>query len=130
VFGSRNVLEPLKLYKEWMQVAEARVKAGMWVSAALRLSFAEGGGGAVLRRGDEDAGGILAVLRGREGFVVLSQVSGVDGERAWMRGTGADPVDQDAADAYVARQVGRDPDLWAVEFDAPDYLPPFEAKIL
>ncbi len=113
-----------------MQVAEARVKAGMWVSAALRLSFAEGRGGAVLRRGDADAGGILAVLRGREGLCVLSQVSGPDGERAWMRATGADPVDQNAADAYVARQVARDPDLWVVEFDSVDYLPPFEAKVL
>ncbi len=113
-----------------MQVAEARVKAGIWVSAALRLSFGQGRGGAVLRRGDQDAGGILAVLRGREGFVVLSQVSGADGERAWMRATGEAPVDQAAADAYVSRQVGRDPDLWAVEFDAPDYVPPFEAKVL
>ena len=113
-----------------MQVAEARVKAGMWVSAALRLSFAEGRGGAVLRRGDEDAGGILAVLRGREGFCVLSQVSGADGERAWMRATGAEPVDQETVDAYVARQLGRDPDLWVVEFDTADYLPPFDAKII
>ena len=113
-----------------MQVAGARVKAGIWVSAALRLAFAEGRGGAVLRRGDEDAGGILAVLRGREGFCVLSQVSGADGERAWLRATGVDPVDQETADAYVARQVGRDPDVWVVEFDVVDYLPPFEARIL
>ncbi len=69
-------------------MAEARVKAGMWVSAALRLAFSAGGGGAVLRRGDEDAGGILAVLRGREGLMVLSQVSTPEGERApipWAR---------------------------------------------
>jgi hypothetical protein len=113
-----------------MPVAEARVKAGLWVSAALRLSFAHGRGGAVLRRGDADAGGILAVLRGREGFSVLSAVSTTEGEPAWMRATGEVPVTQEAADAYVARQVARDPDLWVVEFDAPDDLPPFEARIL
>ena len=113
-----------------MQVAEARVKAGLWVSAALRLAFADGRGGAVLRRGDEDAGGILAVLRGREGLCVLSQVTAPDGERAWMRGTGAAPVGQEEADAYVARQVGRDPDVWVVEFDAPDFLPPFEGRVI
>ncbi len=111
-------------------MAEARVKAGIWVSAALRLAFSDGRGGAVLRRGDADAGGILAVLRGREGVSVLSQVSTVDGERAWMRATGPNPVNQDVADAYVERQVGRDPDVWVVEFDAPDYLPPFDGKIV
>ncbi len=111
-------------------MADARVKAGLWVSAALRLAFADGRGGAVLRRGDADAGGILVVLRARNGLIVLSQVSGPDGEHAWMRGTGAAPVSQDSADSYVERQVMRDPDLWVVEFEAPDHLPPFEGRIL
>jgi hypothetical protein len=111
-------------------VAEARVKAGLWVSAALRLAFNGGRGGAVLRRGDADAGGILVVLRGEQGLCVLSQVSVDEGERAWMRATGPQPVAQDVADSYVARQLGRDPDLWVVEFDAPDYLPPFGGRIV
>ena len=53
---------------------EARVKAGIWVSMALRLADMAGRSGVVLRRGDTDSGGILCVLRGREGLVVLSQV--------------------------------------------------------
>ncbi len=111
-------------------MSEPRVKAGLWVSAALRLSFHDGRGGAVLRRGDEDAGGIVVVLRGRDGLSVLSAMTGAGGERNWLRGTGATPVDQAAADAYVERQVSRDPDLWVVEFDAPDMLPPFEGRIV
>jgi hypothetical protein len=47
-----------------------------------------------------------------------------------MRGTGTASVDQAAADAYVARQVRFDPDVWVLEFDAPDLLPPFEAKLV
>lgn len=109
---------------------EPRVKAGLWVSMALRRGDADGRPGAVLRRGDADAGGVLVVLRGREGLCVLAQVRDASGAPAWMRGTGTAPVEQAAADAYVARQVGRDPDLWVIEFPAPDLVPPFEARVI
>ncbi|TCZ58594.1 DUF1491 family protein [Roseicella aquatilis] len=109
---------------------EARVKAGIWVSMALRLADIAGRSGAVLRKGDPDSGGILCVLRGRAGLVVLSQVRDAEGRPAWLRGSGAEPIEQEAADAYVARQVKRDPDLWVVEFEAPDLKPPFEGKLI
>ena len=111
-------------------MSEARVKAKLWVQMALRMGDIDGRPGAVLRSGDADAGGVLVVLRGRDGLSVLSQVRGGGAEVSWLRGTGAAPVDQAAADAYVARQVGRDPDLWVIEFEAPDLLPPFEARII
>lgn len=109
---------------------DAKVKAHIWVSMAVRMSDMAGRGAAVLRKGDPDSGGILCVLRGREGLVVLAQARDAEGRPAWLRGTGDAPVAEDAADAYVARQVKRDPDLWVVEFDAPDLLPPFEARLL
>jgi hypothetical protein len=109
---------------------EARLKAGLWVSATLRLADLAGRPGAVLRKGDPDSGGVLLVLRGRDGLSVLAQVRDAAGREAWLRGTGAGPVPEPDADAYVARAVSRDPDLWVVEFDAPDLLPPFEARLL
>jgi hypothetical protein len=111
-------------------MAEPRLKAGLWVRMALRMADLGGRSGVLLRRGDADSGGVLAVLRGRDGFVVLSQIRTDDAALAWMRGTGAAPVDQAAADAYVARQVSFDPDIWVLEFDAPDLIPPFEAKLV
>jgi len=111
-------------------MAEPRLKAGLWVKMALRLADRDGRPGVVLRRGDADAGGVLVVLRGRDGLVVLSQMRAADGALAWMRATGAEPVDQVAADAYVDRQVRFDPDIWVLEFEAPDLLPPFEARLL
>ena len=111
-------------------MSEPRIKAKMWVQMALRLGDIDGRPGAVLRKGDPDAGGVLVVLRGRAGLSVLSQVRAGEGDVAWMQGTGAGPVDQLTADRYVERQVGRDPDLWVVEFETPDLVPPFDARIV
>ena len=97
---------------------------------ALRLGNAGGRYGAVLRKGDPDSGGVLVVLRGRAGLSVLSQVRDATGAAAWMRGTGADAVSQETADRYVERQVGFDPDLWVLEFESPDLLPPFEGRVV
>lgn len=109
---------------------EPRVKAGLWVSMALRVGNANGRYGMVIRKGDPDAGGILVILRGRLGVAVLSQMRTADGAAAWLRATGPGPVDQETADAYVERQVKFDPDLWVLEFESPDLLPPFEGKIV
>jgi hypothetical protein len=115
---------------EGQEMAEARVKAKLWVQMALRLGTSAARPGVVVRSGDPDAGGILVILRGREGLVVLSQMRAATGDAAWLRATGPEPVDEAAADAYVARQVGFDPDLWVLEFEAPDLLPPFQGKIV
>lgn len=113
-----------------MSGSEPRLKAGVWVKMALRMGDRDGRPGVVVRRGDPDAGSVLVVLRGREGLCVLSQTRTPEGALAWLRGTGVAPVAEADADAYVARQLRYDPDLWVLEFDAPDLLPPFEAKIV
>ena len=110
-------------------MAEPRVKAKLWVQMALRLGDGASRPGMVVRRGDPDAGGILVVLRGRGGLVVLSQVRAGD-EAGWLRATGPDPVSEEVADGYVARQVRFDPDIWVLEFEAPDYQPPFAGKVI
>ncbi len=111
-------------------MTEPRVKAKLWVQMALRLGESAARPGVVVRSGDPDAGGILVILRSRKGLSVLSQVRAGAGDAAWMRATGAEPVDEAAADAYVARQIGFDPDIWVLEFEAPDLLPPFQGKIV
>ncbi len=111
-------------------MTEERVKAGLWVRAALRLGNVAGRFGVVVRHGDDDSGGVLVLLRGREGVCVLSQIRAADGRPAWLRATGAEAVEPAAAEAYIERQVRVDPDLWVMEFDSPDLLPPFEARIV
>ena len=107
-----------------------RVKASLSVSIALRMGDLNGKPGMVLRKGDPDAGGLLIVLRGRAGLTVLSRMTDPEGGQAWIKATGNAPVNQEAADTYIARQVKFDPDLWVVEFETPDMIPPFEAKIV
>ena len=106
-----------------------RIKAGIWIKMALRLGDIGSRPGVVLRRGDEDAGGVLVVLRARSGVCVLSQIRAGDGDVGWLRATGPSPVEQSVADAYIERQIGFDPDLWVLEFESPDLLPPFGGSI-
>jgi hypothetical protein len=111
-------------------MSDPRIKVGLWVQAALRMGQSDGRYGVVIRKGDFDAGGVLVVLRGHAGLTVLTQIRDASGQPAWLRGTGEIPVEEAAADAYIAKQLKYDSDLWVIEFDAPDYLPPFEAKII
>lgn len=107
-----------------------RLKTGLWVAASLRLGMQANQPGVVVRRGDEDAGGVLIKLHGRNGDMVLSPFQGQEGERTWLRATGPAPVEEAKADSYIEKQLQFDPDLWVLEFEAPNYLPPFEGKIV
>ena len=101
-------------------MAEPRLRTGLWVQATLRRLDLEGFPCALLRRGDDTAGAVLVRLDRRSaGIVVLALARDAMGKLVWLPATGAEPVPPEEADAYVARQVGRDPDLWVLEVDDP-----------
>jgi len=97
---------------------EARLKTGIWIKALIRRCDLAAVGVAVLARGDGDAGAVLLKFNGRDaGSTVLMQARGPDGGLLWMRATGPAPVAEADADSYIARQRGRDPDIWVVEIE-------------
>ncbi|HWD56921.1 MAG TPA: DUF1491 family protein [Stellaceae bacterium] len=97
---------------------EARLKSAIQVKALIRRCDLAAIGVAVTARGDPDAGAILVKLCGREeGATVLAQARRPDGTLGWLRATGAAPVAESDADAYIARQRQRDPDLWVIEVE-------------
>ncbi len=112
-------------------MSEAQLKTRLVVQAAIRLCSLRAVPVAVTRRGDEDAGTILIKLDQRDlGYTVLVETRAPDGSRAWLRATGAAPVSEADANAYIARQVKRDPDLWVVEIEDREGRPAFQGRIL
>lgn len=109
---------------------EARLKSKLSVMAAIRLSQTIGLNAVIARRGDEDAGAILLKqnLLGA-GFRVLTQVRSVEGKLGWMAGTGEEPVEEAVADAYIARQIDRDWDIWVVEIEDHEGRNPFDGTL-
>ena len=98
---------------------EPRLKSAIRVKALIRRADLAAVGVAVTARGDPDAGAVLLKLIDREaGVTVLTEARRPDGTAVWLRATGSAPVAEQEADAYIARQRGRDPDLWVVEIES------------
>lgn len=113
-------------------MTEAVLKAKTYVQACIRAAEVQGANAAVARRGYPEAGTVLLKLQQPRGagWVVLSQTRDADGRPAWMRGTGAAPVPEAEAEAYIARAVARDPDLWVVETEHGDGSHPLGERVL
>jgi hypothetical protein len=94
------------------------LRAGIFVSSIVRRAMGAGAYAAVARKGHEDGGAVFVKVNLLDGRAfVLAPAPSLGGERAWLRGTGPEPVADADAEAYLARQIGRDPDCWVVEVE-------------
>ncbi len=97
---------------------EARLKSGIWVAALIRRCGVEAVSAVVVRRGDDSAGNVFVKLNRLDGHAeVFSQARKGDGTRVWICATGAEPVIEADADAYLERQLKYDTDIWVVEIE-------------
>ena len=107
-----------------------RLKTELRVQAWLRRCAVAGLMATVARKGDTDAGALfIKVNRFGAGCEVYSGTTAPDGAPAWLRATGAAPVNEKEADAYLARQAKYDQDLWVVEIEDPKAAFVLDAKI-
>jgi len=96
---------------------QPRLKPGLYVRATIRRVETAGGQAYVVKKGSEEAGAVyLSILRADGSYTVLSQAYHGDGERVWIRPLG-DRAAKDRADAYFAKQMKFDPDLWILEIE-------------
>lgn len=89
----------------------------VWVGALIRRAEVEGAFAMVERKGDAQAGSVLVkVLNRPQGTARLyAEATRMDGERIWMQPQASEQ--EPDLDAYIARAVRIDPDLWVVEID-------------
>lgn len=108
-----------------------RLSTELYVKAHLRQCFAKGLTAIVAHKGDDWGGAILLKLNLLgPGCRLLTQTRDPDGEIAWLTVQGGALLSEADADAYVARQVDRDPDLWVVEIEDKAGVNPFPGKVL
>lgn len=99
---------------------EPRLRTSFWVQTQLRVCDLAAIPFVVLKRGDADAGAVLLRIdKGMKGILVLAREYAADGKRQWRPALGDGPVQGEEADAYIARQTARDPDLWVIDVDDP-----------
>jgi hypothetical protein len=98
-----------------------RLPAHLEVSAILRLAESRGGFGAVLAKGERDAGTILLVtLCHGEGAVLYERMPGLDGSRTFIAAKRENPENPQEFSEYLERRRRQDADLWLIEVNIAD----------
>lgn len=94
-----------------------RLKSEIWVKAYLRRCQSEGIAAVLARRGDADAGAIYIKVSRLDGTAGLygpapAGLAEAREERRWQACLDREPAPEGDADAYLARQIEFDPDIW------------------
>jgi hypothetical protein len=101
-----------------------RLKSGIWVAAYMRRCQIEGAQAMLRRRGAEEAGAVFVKVSRLDGTAEVfgpAPQSAFDearpADRAFVRSLKNERASEADAEAYLARQVKFDPDVWIVEVE-------------
>ena len=101
-----------------------RLKSGIWVAAYLRRCQVAGSMAVLRRRGADEAGAIFIKVSRLDGTAELfgpAPQSAFDDahptDRAFVACIPDQPVSEADTEAYIARQLRFDPDIWVVEVE-------------
>lgn len=111
---------------------DARLPTHLWLDGHLRQLTSDGVFYTIVHKGDAARGTVALKLNlGREnGCRLLIQARSPEGELGWLAALDGKTTPETEADAYLQRQLDRDPDLWVIEIESKDGRHPFTGKIL
>jgi hypothetical protein len=94
-----------------------RIKSEIYIQALVRRVYGVQAAAYIVRRGDSDAGNVFIRVNQLAGCSgVLTMFTDMSGERGWRVALGQETVDAEV-DAFLQREIERDPDLWVVEIE-------------
>ncbi len=112
-------------------MSDDRLPTELWVQVHLRRCSAQAVPVVLVRRGEAERGTVLLKLNQLEaGCRILTQARDLEGRLGWLPALGGQLVAEAEADAYIARAVGRDPDLWVIEVEDRSGRNPFDGKTI
>jgi hypothetical protein len=104
-----------------------RLKSGIWVAAYIRRAQVEGAHAVLRRRGADEAGAVfikVSRLDGTADVFAPAPQSAFDearpSDRAFSPALKTLPAPEPDVEAYLAKQVTFDPDIWIVEVEDRD----------
>ena len=108
---------------------EARLPSHVWIMAAVRHCHREGYPAFVVRKGERTTGLALVKVNRLDGSAaVYVQQRDLDGVLGWLPIYSEGAAEDSEVEAYIARSVKRDPDLWVIEVERADGGNPFAGR--
>lgn len=95
------------------------LKTDFWASALLRRVHGGGASGAIVRKGDPDAGAVLVKVATLDGRARLyGPARNGAGERIWLDlSAGVLGDAEPEVDTYAKKRAEGDPDIWVIEIE-------------